>query len=380
MIPVFKPTLGSEELAAVQEVFASGWIGKGRQVLDFERRFAESLASDPRNFTSTNSCTEGLFLAADMYGFGPGDEVVVPAVSFVAVGSAVVASGARLVICDVDPRTLNATAELIEPCLTGRTRAVWLNHFGGVPCDLDPILNLCRNRGLLVLEDSACAPHSMYHGRAAGTFGDAGMWSFDAMKILCTGDGGMLYFSDPDRVVEARERLYLGLPDRQTSGVDSSASGADEWWRFEITRPGRRAIMNDIAGAIGCVQLRRLSQFIARRVEIHDTYVREFRDLGWLQLPPVIPDHCVSSHYFFWVQTEVRNELARFLYDNGVYSTYRYWPLNRIAYFGCGAASVPNADYATERTLNLPLHQGLTDADVGRVVDTVRAFGSSRGL
>lgn len=376
MINIFQPCLGGEELAALKEVFASNWIGKGNSTLAFEKGFAEMLKSNPALFTSTTSCTEGLFLATELFGIGPGDEVIVPTCSFVAVGSAVVASGARLVFCDVDPRTMNVTADHIAARLTPATKAVYITHYSGVPCDMDPILSLCRAHGITVIEDAACAVRSFYKGRACGTLADMGTWSFDAMKILCTGDGGMLFLRTPELAEAAKESLYLGLPDKQKSGMDSSATGTVNWWEYQVTRPGRRAIMNNIAGAIGLVQLGKLGSFLTRRRAIHERYLAELADLDWLTLPPPIPADCVSSYYFFWVQTPARDRLARHLLDHGVYSTFRYWPLHKVEYFAAraSAASLPGADFASTHTLNIPLHQSLTDGNVAQIIRLIRDF------
>ncbi len=380
MINIFQPCLGEEELTVLREVFASNWIGKGKYVSDFERQFADSLGVKTEHFTSTNSCTEGIFLAGDLFKFGPGDEIIVPSVSFIAVGNSIVARGAKLVLCDVDPRTLNATAALIEQKITPHTKAVFLNHYGGVSCDMDPILELCKSKKILVIEDAACAVRSFYKGHAVGTMGDMGLWSFDAMKIVCTGDGGMIYLKDTDCVIEAKEQLYMGLPNRQTSGIDSSSSGASTWWEFEINRPGRRAIMNNVSGAIGTVQMKKLPEFLKRRKEINDFYDKELGGLSWLSLPPQLPADCISSYYFYWVQLDRRNELARFLLDKDIYSSYRYWPLHRIKYFTPWSAKLPNADSACERTLNIPVHQALSDSDINKITDAIKEFGHSKGL
>ncbi len=380
MINIFQPTLGKEELDAIRCVFASNWIGKGERVLNFKRLFAESKKTGVEHFVSTNSCTEGLFLAGELFSFGRKDEIIVPTISFNAVGNAVLAYGARLVLCDVDPRTLNATAALIQKKVTPRTKAVILNHYGGVPCDMDPILRLCKKHNILVIEDAACAVHSFYKGRAAGTLGDMGVWSFDAMKIICTGDGGMIHFRDPQKTMEAREHLYMGLPNRQKSGIDSSSAGAASWWEFEVTRPGRRAIMNNIAGAIGEVQIKKLPRFLKRRKEINDFYNKELAHLSWLTLPPKLAPNVTSSYYFYWIQLEHRNELARFLLDRGIYTTYRYWPLHRVQFFASSKQKLPNADFAADRTLNIPIHQSLNDRDVRVIVRSIREFGESRGL
>jgi dTDP-4-amino-4,6-dideoxygalactose transaminase len=377
MINIFQPCLGAEELARIDAVFRSNWIGKGNAVLDFEKAFAASLRTDPNLFTTSTSCTEGLFLATELFQIGEGDEVIVPACSFVAVGSAVLAAGARLVFCDVDPRSMNVRAEDIAAKLTARTKAVYVTHYSGVPCEMDRILALCRPRGIIVIEDAACAVRSFYKGRACGTLGDMGIWSFDAMKTICTGDGGMLYLRSPELVEAAKESLYLGLPNKQKSGMDSSTHGAANWWEYQITRPGRRAIMNNIAGAIGLAQMEKLPGFLARRRSIHERYEREFAGLGWLALPPPIPADCESSYYFFWIQTDARDRLARHLLEQGVYTTFRYWPLHKVDYFAAAASNtgeLPGAERASKYTLNLPLHQSLTDDDVAKVIALIRAF------
>ena len=304
--------------------------------------------------------------------------MIVPSCSFVAVGSAVLACGANLVFCDVDPRTMNVRAEDIEAALSPRTRAVYVTHYGGVPCDMDPILALCGPRGITVIEDAACAVRSFYRGRACGTLADMGIWSFDAMKTICTGDGGMLYLRTPDLVEEARESLYLGLPNKQKSGMDSSANGAANWWEYQVNRPGRRAIMNNIAGAIGLAQMGKLPGFLARRRAIHERYCAELTGLGWLTQPPPIPADCESSYYFYWIELEKRDALARHLLDNGVYTTFRYWPLHKVDYFRQRATiartGLAGADRASGHALNIPLHQSLTDDDVSRIIDLIRRF------
>ncbi len=381
MINVFEPSLGKEELKAIEEVFRNKWIGKSKQALKFEKRFAESLEVDSKHFTSTTCCTEALFLAGELFKFSPADEIIAPAISFNAVGNAVVAHGAKLVVCDVDPHTLNVTAEHIKPHITSRTKALMINHYGGVPCDMDPILKLCRKHNIAVIEDSACAVHSFYKGRAAGTLGDMGTWSFDAMKTVCTGDGGMIYLKDSDKMMNhAKEHLYMGLPNRQKSGIDSAGTGAAQWWEFEITRPGRRAILNNIAGAMGVEQLKKLPKFLARRKEIHKRYMKELKGLKWLTLPPELPDNVTSSYYFFWVQCEQRNELAKFLKARNIYTTFRYLPLNRIKFFGLSEEATPNAIWAADRTLNIPLHQSLNDSDVSLIIKSIKKFGEDRGL
>ncbi len=370
-----QPDLGDAELLRIKEVFKSNWLGRGSVVTDFESRFADNLNASQENFYAMSCCTEGLFLAAEIFGFSANDEIIVPTISFIAAGSAVVKSGASLVLCDVDPRTLNATVDTIAAKYTSKTKAIILNHYGGYACDLEPIIEFARNRNLIVIEDSACAVQSYYKGKACGTFGDMGIWSFDAMKTLVTGDGGMIYMRKQEHLDHAKEECYLGLPSRGASGIDKVREGSDIWWEVQINRPGRRSIMNNISAAIGISQLERLQSFIDRRKIITSMYNEAFSKLDWLQVPPEQLEDTESSYYFYWIQTVKRNELAAFLKENGVYTTFRYWPLNQVDYFKIDESEqFLNTDYATNYTLNLPLHHGLSDEDVSLVIKLVHDF------
>jgi dTDP-4-amino-4,6-dideoxygalactose transaminase len=374
MINIFQPSLGKEELLEISKVFESNWIGKGKAVLDFEKGFALNLKTNPSNFLSTTCCTEAIFLSMPLFNIGAGDEVIVPSISFISVGSAVVDSGAKLVLCDVNKRTLNVQAKHIEQCITSKTKAVFINHYGGIPCEMNDIVELCREKNILLFEDSACAVRSFYKGKACGTFGDMGMWSFDAMKTLCTGDGAMIFLKDENTVEVAKETLYFGLPNRQKSGLDSSSENG-KWWECQINRPGKRAIMNNIAGAIGLVQLQKLDEFIERRKHAYTTYMRELSSISWLQVPPDIQPDIESSYYFFWIQLEKRDLLAKYLLDQEIYSTFRYWPLHKVDFFNYSSKGLDNSEIISQQTLNLPLHQSLSENDLDKVISAVKSFG-----
>ncbi|PRW64248.1 DegT/DnrJ/EryC1/StrS family aminotransferase [Actinopolyspora mortivallis] len=372
MINIFQPTVGEDELAAVQEVFDSAWLGRGERTKRFERAFAAHIGAGPEHVVSTNSCTEALFLAVRLLGIGTGDDVVLPTVNWVGAANAVAASGARPVFCDVDPRALNPTTDHVDEALTDRTRAVLLLHYGGHPGHVAEIAALCRERGLRLIEDTACAVASRVRGTACGTFGDIGVWSFDAMKILVTGDGGMLYARDPELASRADRDTYLGLKER--SGLDRARSDASRWWDIDVSTFARRSIMNDLAAAVGTVQLRRLGEFVERRRAVVEQYDRGFADVEGITCPPPLPEDHESSHYLYWVQLRdgpSRDRLAHHLYRQGVYTTFRYPLLHRIAAYDSGA-SLPGAEHAAEVTLCLPLHQALSDSDVAEVVRLVR--------
>ena len=377
MINVFQPSVGAEELARIEKVFASNWLGKGKLVDEFEEKYAAHLNVAKNQVLTTNCCSEGLFSSMHMFNIGPGDEVIMPTISFVGAGNAVCAAGAKLVLCDVDPRTLNVRAEDIAAKITPNTKAILLIHFGGIPCEMDEIIKLAKEHNIAVIEDSACSIYSRYKGQACGTIGDMGMWSFDAMKILVCGDGAMLYFKDPDMRNKAEKWLYFGLESK--SGYSNSVD--KKWWEYELSCFGHRAIMNDVTAAMALEQLKKLPGFIARRHEISEIYNERLKDLTWLDRPPVLPEYCEHTYYFYHIQVKkgARDDLSKLLRDRDVYTTFRYFPLHRVTAYGINDG-FPNADYAADHTLCLPVHQSLTDEEVNLVCDLIHEYGETQNL
>ena len=298
MINVYQPTLGKEELDALQEVFESNWLGKGKRVAEFEEKYAGHLGTSKDLVLTTNCCSEGLFSSMHLLDIQPGDEVIVPAISFIGAGNAVCAHGAKLVLCDVDPRTLNARAEDIEKVITPKSKAILLLHYGGIPCEMDEIMALAKKYNLKVIEDAAAGVCSRYKGKAVGTIGDMGMWSFDAMKILVCGDGAMLHFNTPELRHKADRWLYFGLETK--SGYENSI--AQKWWEFDISSFGHRAIMNDVTAAMALEQLKKLPMYMEKRKVVADFYNQNLKLFSWIELPPTQPEYIETSYYFYHVQ------------------------------------------------------------------------------
>lgn len=366
MIHMFQPSVGNEELAAIGEVFERNWLGYGPKTQEFERDFAEHIGVPPEAVLFLNSATSGLTLAMELLRLGPGDDVVIPSISFVSNANTVVATGARPVFCDVDPHTLNPSLALIAEAVTPQTKAVTVLHYGGHPGDIIAISEFCRDRGIMLIEDAACSVGSSVGGKACGTFGDIGVWSFDARKIITTGDGGMIYARDAEKASRANRLAYHGLEDR--GAFAAAAKEPRRWWDQTIHEVGRRLIGNDVTAAIGQVQLRRLPDFIQRRGAITSAYNRLLAGVDGVRLPPRLPEGQVSTNYFYWVQLEpgVRDEVAADLLRQGIYTTFRYPALHKAPLYRSGA-QLPGTDRAADTTLLLPLHQALSDADVQRV-------------
>lgn len=230
---------------------------------------------------------------------------------------------------------------------------------------------LCDEHGIKVIEDCAAGVCSTYKGRALGTIGDMGMWSFDAMKILVCGDGAMLHFRDSEIREKAEKWLYFGLETK--SGFENSV--AQKWWEFEISSFGHRAIMNNVNAAMALEQLKKLPMFMKKRKAVHEFYEKELDQYDWILRPLPIPDDWETSYYFYHIQITngKRDELATFLRQNGIYTTYRYYPIHRVKGYGV-TGSFPNADYATDHTLLLPIHQSIRQADLDMIAEKIKEF------
>jgi aminotransferase len=372
VINIFQPSLGEEELREIKKVFDSSWLGNGEKVKEFEKLFSSHLKVNKEHMVAISSCTDAIFLSSELFRFNCDDEIIVPSISFSAIGSAIVSKGAKIVFCDVDRRRLNVRRQDIESKITKKTKAVYITHYGGFPCDMDPIIDLCMKHDIRIIEDSACAPKSFYKEKACGTFGDMGMWSFDSMKLISTGDGGMIYLKDSEHKNIANELIYLGMNNQKT-GINSINN--DKWWEYEINRIGRRSIMNNITASMGCCQLNKIDSFISRRKQIFDKYVSGLVDLDWLAVPPKLRFHYDSSYYFFWIQTDRRDELAKHLLKHDIYTTFKYWPLHKVKFFSeyC-THTYPNSEYIASKTLNLPLHHKLSNKDIDRIIEVVHGF------
>jgi len=371
VISVFRPDMGRRELTAVREVFETQWLGSGPRLERFCSDFAALIGVPREELADVSCCTEGLFQILAAIDLKPGDEVILPTVSFIGAAHAIRARGATPVLCDVDPRTLNPSPADIEAVISRRTKAIVVLHFGGHPGEIATIAETARTRGIFLIEDSACAIGATVNGRMCGTFGDAAVWSFDAMKIVVTGDGGIVRAADPALLSGIRKSVFLGI---ERSGFAKAQVGA-AWWKEDPDCIGRRARMNDLSAAIGIVQLSRLSGFLRRRQAIARRYDRAFADLPWLVGPPRPPAEATSSWYFYWIQLDAahRNRLAHHLLARGIYTTFRYWPLHKMRLYR-SPRRFPGADSAAARTLLLPIHQGLSNDEILSVVEAVREF------
>lgn len=367
MINIFSNSLGAVELDAVRAVFDSRWLGRGKECAEFEKELAAHFKADKIHLF--NCCTSALYAAVRALRIGPRDEVIIPTIAFPACVSAVLERGGAPIFADVDPVTLNLTHGELNRLKNERTRGIFVLHYGGHPANMDELKKAAGN--IPIIEDSACSIASSYKGQMCGTIGDFGTWSFDAMKTLVTGDGGALYCKPEyeDRIKKIR---YLGLDEGGSTGMDKASSGGSRWWEYELVLPSGRFIMNDIVSAIGRVQLKKINWFIEIRKAVWRAYQTGLAGVDEITLPPEPLPDTTSSYYLYWIKAKHRDELAVFLKERGIYTTFRYYPLH----LACknSAVSLPVAEQLNDSVLNLPLHQNITTDDISHIVSSIKEF------
>ena len=374
MIPVMRPWLGAEEAAAAAEAVSSGWVAQGPRVAEFEQAFASTIGAG--HAVAVSSCTAALHLALVVAGVGPGDEVVVPSLSFIATANVARHVGAVPVFADVDEATQNLTPATVEPCLTPRTRAVILVDQAGVPADLDAMQALCEPRGITVVEDAACAVGSVYEGRPVGARAELAAFSFHPRKLLTTGEGGMLV--TPSRDVADRLRRL------REHGMDLSAAARHASHQPVIehyVEPGFNFRMTDIQAAVGLVQLGKLGQLVARRRELAQRYQQLLAEVPGVRTI-ADPAYGTTNYQSFWVLLPdnfpvSRDELLQHLADAGVSARRGIMAAHlEPAYEGCVHRPLPITERLTARTLILPLFHELTEAEQDSIVSVIAAAAS----
>lgn len=370
MIQLFSNSLGDEELREMKKVFDSKWLGYGRQCIKFENDFATKINSN--KILLTSSCTAALYIAFKSIELLPGDEVITPTINFHAVPNIVKLLGANLIFTDVDINTFNIRASDIKNVITKKTKAVVVLHYGGHPAEMDEIVELCNKNGIYIIEDSACSVLSKYKDKYCGTIGDIGCYSFDSMKIMCAGEAGALSVNKNSFVEKAKEERQLGVSNRE-SGFESLKKNYNEWWKIYINSPSLKLLPSDVNGAMLNEQMKKVDGFIERRKEIWNRYQKAFKDVREIVTPPEPLEDCTSSYYMYWIRSEKRNRLANHLISNGIYCSFRYYPLHLINYYKnvVGQLNLKNAEEIANTALNIPLHQNLTDQDTSYIIDKV---------
>ncbi|HYN56238.1 MAG TPA: DegT/DnrJ/EryC1/StrS family aminotransferase [Motilibacterales bacterium] len=366
-IPVMKPWLGQAEADAAAEAVLSGWVAQGPRVAEFERRFAEFVGA--AHAIATSSCTTALHLGLVVAGIGPGDEVIVPSLSFIATTNAVLYVGATPVFADVDLTTANLSVATVQPLLSDRTRAVIVVHQGGMPADVAGLKRLVADRNILVFEDSACAAGSRSGGLPVGHGSDLSAWSFHPRKLLTTGEGGMITTESEEWAQSLRRLREHGM---NVSAAQRHAAGSRVVLESYL-EVGYNYRMTDIQAAVGMVQLGKLPEMVTRRREIVAQYRSALSGIPGL-IPVTEAETSQSNFQSFWVRLDQgwpssRNDLLQVLADRGIQARRGIMAAHlEPAYSEFADLDLPATRALTEDSVILPIFHTMTDDEVAQVV------------
>lgn len=367
MLPVSRPSMGQEELEEVKKVFDSGWLGLGSTVFEFENVLKEYLGA--KNVIAVNTGTTALHIALDAFGVGVGDEVIVPSLTFCASIQAITALRAIPVFCEVYPNSLNIDIEDVKNRITPKTKAIMPVHYCGNVCNMDALLDIGKEREIIIVEDAAHTFGSSYKGRKIGSFGDVTCFSFDPIKNITCGEGGAVVLSDNIIAELIRTKRILGI-DKDTWHRYRN----ERAWFYEVTTQGYRYHMSNINAAIGIVQFKKFESFIHRKKEIVQKYNDAFMNIDGVKILSWNLKETAPFTYIIRVLNGAREDLIEFLKKKGVGTGIHYIPNHLQPFFKPFATSLPITEQIGEEILTLPLYYEMTDEQVSTVIEAVSDF------
>ncbi|HKQ48199.1 MAG TPA: DegT/DnrJ/EryC1/StrS family aminotransferase [Phycisphaerae bacterium] len=371
-IPVAKPSFDDAEERLVIESLRSGWVTQGPRVAEFERLVAEFVGA--KEAVAVTSATTALFLALRVLDIGPGDEVIVPSLSFIATANSVVHAGATPVFVDVDPKTYNIDPDLIEPAITPRTRAIMPVDQLGMPADMDRINEIARRRKLRVIEDAACAIGSRYKGRPVGGDGDLVCFSFHPRKVIVTGEGGMITTNDKKLADHLRLLRHQGM-----SVSDLERHAADRVIIETYPEVGYNFRMCDIQASLGIAQMAKLNAFLEKRQAIARVYDRELSQFPQIEIP-FVPKDATTTYQSYIVRlrgadARTRNAFLDELHHHCIATRRGLMAIHREPCHANGriSGSLQHTEAATDQTVVLPMYTDLSHEDQMFVIEQIGA-------
>jgi len=367
-IPFHKPHITQNEIDSVVETMQSGWLTMGPKTIEFENVFRAYI--DSQFAISVHSATAALHLALNAVGVGNGDEVIIPTNTFIATAEAVVYSGAKPILCDIEANYHNIDINLIEPLITPKTRAIIPVHFGGNPCDMDELKKIANHFNLKIIEDAAHALPSFYKNKKIGSFSDVVCFSFYATKTLSTGEGGM--------VTTNNKKIAKKVSLQRLHGINGDAWKRYERnndWYYEVIDLGYKYNTTDIQSAMGIVQLEKLEWMRDERKKISEKYINAFREkLSFI----VENSKNESSWHLFVIKIGNRDELHQKLKEKGISTSVHFIPIHKHPYyknrFSFDNEKYPVANLVFEQSLSLPIYPGLGETEVGYIIKYVLEY------
>lgn len=368
-IPFHRPYITDDEITAVNEAMRSGWLTMGEKTHEFERLFSQYTGM-PFS-VAVNSGTAALHLALCCIGLKPGDEVIIPSLTFVATAEVIRYFNASPVLADISRETHCIIPDSIAKHITPKTRAILPVHFAGQPADMDEILSLAENKGLRVIEDAAHALPASYKGKMIGALGDITCFSFYATKTLTTGEGGMAVTASADWEDLMKQLRLHGIS--RDAWNRYAASGS---WQYDVVHAGYKYNMTDISAAMGIEQLKKVDLMLDMRRSIAQQYTTAFSQSDGL-IPYTVKEDRESSWHLYPLKLNPdalsinRDRFIEELKKAGITTSVHFIPLYRFTYYKGNPAEYPEAEWVFERSLSLPIYPGMSDEEVEYVIEKV---------
>jgi perosamine synthetase len=365
-VPFAKPHLTGREGALVAEVIASGWVSQGPKVRAFEEAFAARVGA--AEAVATTSCTTALQLALHVMGVGPGDEVIVPSLSFIATANSVWQCGATPVFADIDPDTYNLDPDAAERAITERTKVIMPVHQVGLPADMDRFLELGERHGITIVEDAACAIGATYKGRQIGSMGPLACFSLHPRKVITTGEGGMITLND-SAIADRLRKLRAHAMDVS----DLARHAAKDIVIESYPERGWNARMTDMQAQLGLCQLEELDWILDRRRALAERYSAAIAHIPSLEAP-FEPDYAVRTWQSYCVRVNGRSpvgrtELMRRLLHDGVPTRRGVMTIHEEPAYADANVSLPHSEAAARDVVILPLFADMTEEQQDYVLD-----------
>jgi perosamine synthetase len=381
-VPIARTNLLDSEIQSVIAPLESGWLVQGPRVQDFESKWSTFTRSE--NSLAVTSCTTALHLSLAALGFGPGDEAIVPAFTWISTANVVEHLGGTVVFCDIDPLTFNIDVSQIEGKITPKTKAILPVHLFGLSADMHPINEIASRHNLWVIEDAACGFGATYHGAHVGTLGTTGCFSFHPRKAITTGEGGMVTTSDS----ELAERIRCLRDHGATMSDLQRHLGAKPYLLADHPEAGYNQRMTDIQGALGSAQMDRAAEIVLERQRLAGIYDQAFGDLAWLRIPacPEGHQHGYQSYPCMFRPDDLslsnikavnsaRNAWMEDLQQMGISTRPATHAVHMLSYYkskyNIRPTDFPNAYISNDCSISLPLFHGMSEPEQAYVIDCV---------
>ena len=367
-VQLFKLNFDETEISAVTETLRSGWITMGQKTLDFETAYERELGGGVKALAVSNG-TAALHISVLAAGIKPGDEVIVPALTFIADLNSVYVSGGKVVLADItSDEDFSMDPEDIERKITPKTKALMIVHYAGYSCDMDAITDICRRKNLVLIEDCAHAPGGEYKGKKLGTFGDLSAWSFFSNKNISVGEGGMVVTKDPALYQKCKNLRSHGMTVASFDRIKGRAVS------YDVVEPGFNYRIDEMRSALGLVQLSKLKKANKRREEITKQYFRTLKEVKEISFPFINQDRGLPTYHIMptLLNRRVdRTKLIESLKKDGIQTSIHYPSIQSFTAYKDIVEPTPKAQAVCERELTLPLYPSMTDEEVGFVCDSL---------